>query len=100
MPKRIEMTGQRFGSLVVIGESDQSNGGRLLWDCVCDCGGTRAVAGSSLRSGRTKTCGCRNSPVKVGARFGRLVALGLGATRIDRGQAPASSGGGVVPVTR
>jgi hypothetical protein len=40
-----------------------------------DGSGCSAAGSGSGAQRRTKTCGCRNSPVKVGARFGRLVVL-------------------------
>lgn len=55
--KRLELTGQRFGRLVVIGFShtDKEN---AYWLCKCDCGKDTIVQRSSLRSGGTKSCGC------------------------------------------
>ncbi len=54
------MIGQRFGRLTVIAEGERPNGkGVKHWICQCDCGNiTRPVSGSSLRLGRTKSCGC------------------------------------------
>lgn len=62
----ISLVGQRFGRLVVsrrvstVGES-----GDLQWRCRCDCGRTTRVLGWSLRSGRTKSCGCLRREVTV-----------------------------------
>lgn len=50
---RIDLTGQRFGRLVV---QEYINDGR--WLCRCDCGQTCSVRSWSLRNGRTKSCGC------------------------------------------
>ncbi len=30
-----------------------------MWDCLCDCGKRSRVDGSSLRTGRTQSCGCK-----------------------------------------
>lgn len=62
--KKLQLTGQRFGRLVVIGEatpSDPTPGGtqsRMRWLCRCDCGVERVVLRASLTSGNTKSCGC------------------------------------------
>ena len=55
MAKKIDLTGQRFGRLVVIGRSEEK---RSYWNCKCECGNEIIVRGDSLRSGHTKSCGC------------------------------------------
>lgn len=52
-----DMMGQRFARLVVVGRL-ASRGGSSRWLCRCDCGEERAVAGSNLRNGNSKSCGC------------------------------------------
>ena len=56
----IDLTGQRFGKLVVLGRNKekQSNKKHVMWDCVCDCGNYTTVAGNHLNSGHTRSCGC------------------------------------------
>jgi hypothetical protein len=53
----IDETGNRYGSLVVIGVSAHS-GPKLKWACQCDCGNSIIVFGGNLRSGNTTSCGC------------------------------------------
>ena len=37
--KPLDLTGQRFGRLVVLGKSEKKDpDGSMLWDCRCDCG--------------------------------------------------------------
>ena len=59
-PTFIDLTGQRFGRLVVTGFAGRSGerGKRLVWRANCDCGATTTVQTSSLRSGQTTSCGC------------------------------------------
>ncbi len=57
MGKLIDLTGQRFGRLTVVGRSFVRKG-QLFWTCRCDCGNICDVQGSSLRGGRTSSCGC------------------------------------------
>ncbi len=85
MGNLIDLTGQRFGRLVVLGREGNARIGkdgqyRPAWRCICDCGTECIVAGTNLRSGNTKSCGClrkRGRPVKdlTGRRFGRLTVI-------------------------
>ena len=53
-----DMTGERHGRLVVVRCNGPDTRGELKWLCDCDCGGLTAVAGSLLRRGVSKSCGC------------------------------------------
>lgn len=55
--KKLELTGQRFGSLTVLGPADNI-GIRTAWRCQCDCGRVVDVRTRGLRGGYTKSCGC------------------------------------------
>ena len=49
-----DLSGQRFGSLLVVGRSkapDRHN--RIMWICRCDCGRARTVSTRELKRGRT-----------------------------------------------
>lgn len=87
MSKLIDLTGQRFGKLLVLYQVDDivSSKGtkRTNWHCLCDCGTECDVAGDCLRKGNTKSCGClrmevgHNAKFKdlTGQKFGRLTVL-------------------------
>lgn len=64
--KRLE--GQRFGKLLVISMAEERHKGRLKWNVVCDCGVIKIVAGTDLRSGHARSCGCEGSRATIGAR--------------------------------
>lgn len=53
-----DVTGQKFGRLTVTSCAGKTPQGQLLWNCVCECGNTHVARGSSLRSGRLRSCGC------------------------------------------
>jgi hypothetical protein len=55
---RSDLSGQRFGSLFVTAYSE-TRGRRAFWSCDCDCGGKIIVSGKDLRSGHTRSCGCK-----------------------------------------
>lgn len=58
--KKIDLTGQRFGRLVVICECGRTKRGQVLWKCRCDCGNECVVEGYNLRKRKrpTRSCGC------------------------------------------
>ena len=58
MPNFIDLTGQRFGRLVVLRRTGTSGYGQPKWACACECGQATEVFGNSLRSGKSKSCGC------------------------------------------
>lgn len=57
MMRALDMTGQTHGRLTVL-HRDGSVVGRGVWVCKCECGNTHTARGESLRTGRTKSCGC------------------------------------------
>lgn len=57
MPPLIDLTGQRFGRLVVIKREPTVNR-HTIWLCECDCGKFVSVDAGNLRSNHTTSCGC------------------------------------------
>ena len=59
MSKFKDLTGQRFGKLMVVSRADdyiKPNGNKIVqWRCVCDCGNEVVVRGEYLKSGHTKS---------------------------------------------
>jgi hypothetical protein len=55
-----ELTGQRFGRLVVVEYAGRSPRGGATWRCLCDCGNERVIhAGALTRTAQpTRSCGC------------------------------------------
>lgn len=56
-----DMTGVEFGSLRVLRfdhSKKTTSGSTAHWLCLCNCGKETVVAGSNLRNGNTKSCGC------------------------------------------
>lgn len=71
-----DLTGHRFGKLVVLSFSKSENR-KSYWHCRCDCGNEVDVRSDILKRGGTKSCGCLNTNAKhidlTGRRFGRLL---------------------------
>ena len=61
-PPTQDMTGKRFGRLVVTHRpappKHRDANGRTMWACECDCGSTLRVARVALLNGDTRSCGC------------------------------------------
>lgn len=70
MGNRIDLTGQRFGRLVVLERAEDhiTKSGKKVkrWNCLCDCGNKTIVRHGNLRNGKTTSCGCLHKE-KVGA---------------------------------
>lgn len=60
LPKTVvrDLTGQRFGRLIAIKQNGRNKEGRVLWNCVCDCGNITTIVGHSLVRGASNSCGC------------------------------------------
>lgn len=53
-----QVNGKKFGRLLAVEYVGPNGNGERMWKCQCECGKTKVVKGSSLRSGATKSCGC------------------------------------------
>jgi hypothetical protein len=59
MGRFIDLTGRRFGKLVVVERDTTVVGGRLrYWVCKCDCGNTCKTRVDNLTNGESSSCGC------------------------------------------
>ena len=57
-----DLTGKRFGRLLVIEKSNYTNKyGRTFWRCKCDCGNEIIRPVGDLNTGRINSCGCLHS---------------------------------------
>ncbi len=59
MGKLVDITGRRFGRLVVIKRHGSDKYGKPTWLCQCDCGNQKVMLGSLLKSGNSTSCGCK-----------------------------------------
>ena len=57
MSALVDLTGQRFGHLEVLGRAESQNK-NSAWYCRCDCGKTKVISAPNLKSGSSRTCGC------------------------------------------
>lgn len=67
MAKIKEIIGNKYGKLLVIDfHSERGNNNQIMYSCKCDCGNLHITSGESIRSGKSKSCGCnrKNPPNK------------------------------------
>lgn len=80
------MIGKKFGNLTVIQRTENhitpSGQKKAMFICKCDCGNYKTVSSQSLKTGRTKSCGCLPTKTRgsglfdlTGKRFGKLVVI-------------------------
>ncbi len=62
--KRFDLISQKFERLTVVEFSKIDSKGQAVWKCLCECGNTKLVKGTSLRQGRVKSCGCYRFDIK------------------------------------
>lgn len=58
MTAPIDLTGHRFGALLVLERDGATAHGRARWRCRCDCGALVLRVGRNLRAGIATSCGC------------------------------------------
>lgn len=64
MGKYIDITGQTFNKLTVLGRSVKQSNVGAMWDCICECGNLTVVESMKLRKGLTKSCGCHRANLR------------------------------------
>ena len=79
MTKFIDLTGKKFGNLIVL-KKTRNEKNRILWLCRCSCGKENFVSSNDLKSCHTKSCGC----LKGKTRTELNKKHGLTGTRIYR----------------
>lgn len=58
MKRVIDITGQKFGKLLVLSYSHTTKDSMSHWNCTCDCGNKCIKRLGNLKYGHTKSCGC------------------------------------------
>ena len=64
MRKLCDLTGQKFGRLIVLSRNKINKHNRPTWNCRCECGSLKVVSSSHLKYGQVKSCGCLNEDKK------------------------------------
>lgn len=72
--------GEKFGRWTVIDDNIMESG---FSTCICECGTIRMVDNNTLRSGKSRSCGCLSAEIniskrkflKIGMAYGRLTVI-------------------------
>jgi hypothetical protein len=83
MPAFQDLTGQRFGRLLVLVRAENGNRKQTRWLCRCDCGIEKVVPALSLKQGGSRSCGCLKAETSravkyrdlAGTTYGRLTVI-------------------------
>ncbi len=87
MSKVVDMTGQRYGKLIVLERAENDKHGKAQWLCQCDCGSSpKIINGAALRRGLTISCGCnkleklskynqKHTVIEIGKQYGYLTVV-------------------------
>ena len=84
MKRKVDLTGNRFGRLTVIGVDKGRSGRDKYWLCKCDCGNTSVTTTHKLVNGMTRSCGCyaieraKENGTKHGWSYTRLYRIWRG----------------------
>ena len=84
MGKIKDLSGQRFGALVVLERAGKNERHCILWKCQCDCGNTTVSDSSHILNGSRKSCGCllrkhqMEFATKHGGSYSRLYHIWTG----------------------
>lgn len=63
---RKDLTGQRFGRLVVLGLADvPDRKGFIFWRVRCDCGTEKIIMQNNFIYGQTRSCGCLSNEMRA-----------------------------------
>lgn len=77
--KLIDLTGKKFGHLIVVKVDHKDKNRNYYWLCQCDCGKQTIVLGNNLKRGNTTSCGCHMNDGHVkdlrGQKFGKLTPI-------------------------
>ena len=80
----IDLIGQQFGRLTVIGHSENNKSGQSRWSCLCECGKETEVLGGHLRAGKIKSCGCFRYKGKNKRENGLYIRICCDCNKIDK----------------
>lgn len=78
----VDITGQRFARLTVLGYAGKNRHNKSLWKCVCDCGNETIARADALKSGDKQSCGCLNRENKSKECIKRNTKHGMTHTRL------------------
>ena len=99
MPRKIDLTGRRFGRLSILSCTEKRDGSAVVWRCKCDCGNIVDVSARNLLHRGTVSCGCNrreksvsNIAGDIAAKLGQVEHTNVSRLKSDKPQANNKSG--------
>ena len=85
MSRRLRLEGQTFGYIDVIEATDRRDGSNVVYRCLCRaCGRECYMSTRSLRSAKSKSCGCLHTS-RLGDHIGKIKEnAGISDTNLAR----------------
>jgi len=78
----MDLSGDKYGRILVIDLNKISKNRGSYWNCVCDCGNEFIANGYDLRAGKRRSCGCeRKEKIRgrtinlINQKFGKLTVI-------------------------
>ena len=78
MGKFKDISGQKFGKLLVIKRIGIDKHKHTTWLCKCDCGNEKIISKTNLIKGDSKSCGC----LKIELNKNKLTKHGLSSSKL------------------
>lgn len=72
MGSKIDITGRRFGKLLVLYEEGRNKHKQVLWRCKCDCGNEILSTSTVLLYRNRQSCGCYNNSLKTEQNYRKV----------------------------
>jgi len=64
-----DLTGRKFGRLLVQKRLESDKAGHARWNCLCECGNSKTVLATNIIRGITQSCGCLHKERTSAARI-------------------------------
>lgn len=97
--RRIDLTGRRFGRLLVLMDTGKRSGSSVIWCCRCDCGTVKDIPARNLLHCGTVSCGCHRRAQSVinlsgdtAEKFGQIDGTNVSRLRSEKPQANNRTG--------
>lgn len=91
--RKEDLTGQKFGMLLVLKRTRTDENRNVYYECLCDCGNKKEIMSRSFKYGNAVSCGCLAKKTSqcqaedlTGQKFGRLTAIEIVRTRNSKGR--------------
>ena len=83
MSRFIDLTGKRFGRLIVLSPYGKTKHNCFIWMCKCDCGNYKPITSRCLITGSSLSCGCLSREIHNKIAKKLFTRHGLNNTKLN-----------------